>query len=96
MRVLRPVGAGRASPPVAAFVLFVEEDPDSRAVRVDARMCMAGGSRPRAEIRPGPWRTENRQILKIRKSRCRRRGLNSEPFAELPSKIAYYTTEPKD
>ena len=44
----------------------------------------------------GPWRTENRQILKIRKSRCRRRGLNSEPFAELPSKIAYYTTEPKD
>ena len=62
------MGAGRASPLVAAFfVLLVEEDPDSRAVRVDARMCMAGGSRPRAEIRPGPWRTENRQILKIRK-----------------------------
>ena len=43
------MGAGRASPPVAAFVVVlrveqtvVEEDPDSRAVRVDARMCMAG------------------------------------------------------
>ena len=38
------MGSGRASPPVAAFVLFVEEDPDSRAVRVDARMCMAGAT----------------------------------------------------
>ena len=48
------MGAGRASPPVAAFVVVlrveqtvVEEDPDSRAVRVDARMCMAGESAAR-------------------------------------------------